>query len=162
MIKAIMATDDHGGVSRGTSMPWPKNSNDLQWLKKNTLSQVVIMGSKTWEDPFMPTPLKNRTNILITTKNKSYYPGADKYISGNIVKEITNLEKIYINKDIFIIGGPEIINQCFELFKEFYLTRIYGNFNCEKFIDLNQLEKKMQLRKKINSDETCHFEIWKK
>jgi dihydrofolate reductase len=143
-------------------MPWPKNSNDLQWFKKNTLSQVVIMGSKTWEDPFMPTPLKNRTNILITTKNTSYYPGADKYISGNIVKEITNLEKIYINKDIFIIGGPEIINQCFELFKEFYLTRIYGNFNCEKFIDLNQLEKKMQLSKKINSDETCHFEIWKK
>ena len=162
MIKAIMATDDHGGVSRGSSMPWPKNSNDLQWFKKNTLSQVVIMGSKTWEDPFMPTPLKNRTNILITTKNKSYYPGADKYISGNIVKEIINLEKFYINKDIFIIGGPEIINQCFELFKEFYLTRIYGNFNCEKFIDLNQLEKKMQLSKKINSDETCHFEIWKK
>ena len=162
MIKAIMATDDHGGVSRGASMPWPKNSNDLQWFKKNTLSQVVIMGSKTWEDPFMPTPLKNRTNILITTKNKNYYPGADKYISGNIVKEIINLEKFYINKDIFIIGGPEIINQCFELFKEFYLTRIYGNFNCEKFIDLNQLEKKMQLSKKINSDETCHFEIWKK
>ena len=162
MIKAIMATDDQGGVSRGTSMPWPKNSNDLQWFKKNTLSQVVIMGSKTWEDPFMPTPLKNRTNILITTKNKGYYPGADKYISGNIVKEIINLEKFYIKKDIFIIGGSEIINQCFELFKEFYLTRIYGNFNCEKFIDLNQLEKKMQLSKKINSDETCHFEIWKK
>ncbi|MBT3901462.1 MAG: dihydrofolate reductase [Pelagibacteraceae bacterium] len=162
MIKAIMATDDQGGVSRGASMPWPKNSNDLQWFKKNTLSQVVIMGSKTWEDPFMPTPLKHRTNILITNKNKSYYPGADKYINGDIVNEINNLEKEYINKDIFIIGGPEIINQCFDLFKEFYLTRIYGNFECEKFIDLDQIEKKMRLSEKINSDETCHFEIWKK
>ena len=56
----------------------------------------------------------------------------------------------------------EILNQLFDLIEEFYLTRIYGNFNCEKFIDLNQLEKKMQLSKKINSDETCHFEIWKK
>ena len=44
MIKAIMAIDDHGGVSKGTSMPWPKNSNDLQWFKKNTLSMVVVMG----------------------------------------------------------------------------------------------------------------------
>jgi len=101
-------------------------------------------------------------NFLITNKNKSYYPGADKYINGDIVNEINNLEKEYINKDIFIIGGPEIINQCFDLFKEFYLTRIYGNFNCEKFIDLDQIEKKMKLSEKINSDETCHFEIWKK
>jgi dihydrofolate reductase len=162
MIKAIMAIDDHGGVSRGTSMPWPKNSNDLQWFKKNTLSKVVVMGSKTWEDPFMPTPLKNRTNVLITKKNKSYYQGADIYISGDIVKEIINLEKNFLSKDIFIIGGPEIISQCFDLIKEFYLTRIYGNFECEKFIDLRQIEKKMKLRKKISSDETCHFEIWKK
>ena len=58
MIKAIMATDDKGGVSKGKSMPWPKNSNDLQWFKKNTLNQVVIMGRLTWEDPLIPTPLK--------------------------------------------------------------------------------------------------------
>ena len=45
MIKAIMAADDMGGVSLGESMPWPKNSNDLQWFKKNTLNQVVVMGS---------------------------------------------------------------------------------------------------------------------
>ena len=162
MIKAIMAIDDKGGVSRGTSMPWPKNSNDLQWFKENTLSQVVVMGSKTWEDPFMPTPLKNRTNVLITKKNKSYYPGAHFYIQGNIADELIILEKNNLDKDIFIIGGPEIINQCFDLFKEFYLTRIYGNFECEKFIDLAQIEKKMKLNEKINSDETCHFEIWKK
>jgi dihydrofolate reductase len=161
MIKAIMATDDHGGVSKGLSMPWPKNFNDLQWFKKNTLSQVVIMGSKTWEDPFMPAPLKNRTNVLVTKKNKIHYPGADIYISGDIAKEIINLEKSYLNKDIFVIGGPDIITQCFDLFKEFYLTKIYGNFNCEKFIDLGQIEKNMKLSKKINSDETCHFEIWK-
>ena len=148
MIKAIMAIDDHGGVSRGTSMPWPKNSNDLQWFKKNTLSKVVVMGSKTWEDPFMPTPLKNRTNVLITKKNKSYYQGADIYISGDIVKEIINLEKNFLSKDIFIIGGPEIISQCFDLIKEFYLTRIYGNFECEKFIDLRQIEKKNEIKKK--------------
>ncbi|MDC6448017.1 dihydrofolate reductase [Alphaproteobacteria bacterium] len=162
MIKAIMAVDDKGGVSKGTSMPWPKNSNDLQWFKKNTLSQIVVLGSKTWEDPFMPAPLKNRINILVTKKNKNHYPGADAYISGDIVKEIIKLEKIYLSKDIFIIGGPEIINQSFDLFKEFYLTRIYGNFNCEKFIDLSQIEKNMKLSEKIISDKTCHFEIWKK
>ena len=162
MIKAIMAVDDKGGISKGSSMPWPKNSNDLQWFKKNTLNHVVVMGSKTWEDPFMPTPLKNRENIIITNKNHSYYPGANLYLKGNIVNEILKLENKYFNKDIFVIGGPDIIKQTFDLFKEFYLTRIYGNFDCDKFIDLEKINNNMNLIKKIDCDDTCHFEIWRK
>jgi len=57
---------------------------------------------------------------------------------GDVSDEILRLEKQYVEKDIFIIGGPEIIKQTFNLFKEFYLTRIYGNFNCDKFIDINR------------------------
>ena len=162
MIKAIMAVDDNGGISKGLSMPWPKNSKDLQWFKKNTVNQVIVMGSKTWEDPFMSTPLKDRENILITTKDNSFYPGANAYIKGNIVDEILNLEKQYLNKDIYIIGGPEIIKQTFKLFKEFYLTRIYGNFKCDKFIDINKISNTMRLIEKIDCDDTCHFEICKK
>ena len=69
MIKAIMAVDEKGGISKGKSMPWPKNNEDLKWFKKNTLNQVVVMGSGTWADPLMPTPLKTRKNIIITSKN---------------------------------------------------------------------------------------------
>jgi dihydrofolate reductase len=162
MIKAIMAVDDKGGISKGSSMPWPKNSKDLQWFKKNTLNQVVVMGSKTWEDPFMPTPLKNRENVLITTKDNSHYQGANKYLQGNIVNKILDLEKEYLEKDIFIIGGPDIIVQTFDLFKEFYLTRIYGNFKCDKFININKIANTMNLIEKIDCDDTCHFEIWRK
>ena len=162
MIKAIMAVDDKGGISKGSSMPWPKNSNDLKWFKKNTENQIVVMGSKTWEDPFMPAPLANRINILVTSKDLSLYPGADHYINGDVSDEILRLEKEYIEKDIFIIGGPEIIRQTFNLFKEFYLTRIYGNFNCDKFIDINKIMNSMKLIKKISCDDSCHFEIWKK
>ena len=162
MIKAIMAVDDNGGISKGSSMPWPKNSNDLKWFKKNTLNQVVVMGSKTWEDPFMPTPLKNRQNILITTKGNSFYPGANVYLKNDIPNGILKLEKQYLDKDIYIIGGPDVIKQTFYLLKEFYLTRIYGNFECDKFIDINMISNTMNLIKKIDCDETCHFEIWRK
>ena len=158
-----MAADDNGGISKGLSMPWPKNSKDLQWFKKNTLNQVVVMGSKTWEDPFMPTPLKGRKNILITKKDHSYYPGANSYLnSANITNEILNLEIKYSDKNIFIIGGSNIIMQTFDLFKEFYLTRIYGNFECDKFIDIKMISNAMNLVEKIDCDDTCHFEIWRK
>ena len=162
MIKAIMAVDDLGGISKGKSMPWPKNSIDLKWFKENTLNNIVIMGRKTWEDPYMPSPLNSRINILITNKDISFYPGADYYISGNINEQINDVQKKYKNKDLYIIGGSEIINITFDIIQEFYLTRIYGNYKCEKFIDISLIENNMNMIKKIDGDSTCHFEIWEK
>ena len=162
MIKAIMAMDEKGGISKGQSMPWPKNSIDLKWFKENTINNIVVMGRKTWDDPFMPTPLKSRINVLITNKNKELIEGADYYLSGNVNKEIQNIQSEYINKDIFIIGGSEIINLTFNLIEQFYLTRIYGNYNCEKFIDVSLIENNLNMIKKIDGDSTCHFEIWEK
>ena len=162
MIRAIMAADERGGISKNGGMPWPKNSSDLTWFKKNTLQSIVVMGRLTWADPFMPAPLKDRINILITKQDKNNYPGADEYISDDILNKILNISKEYNNKDIFIIGGANILNQLFSLIEEFYLTRIYGNFNCDKKIDLNKIEKTMKMVDKIANDQTCHFEIWKK
>tara|TARA_B100001123_G_C15046921_1_gene921939 strand:- start:417 stop:902 length:486 start_codon:yes stop_codon:yes gene_type:complete len=161
MIKAIMAVDDKGGCSKNGTLPWPKNSNDLQWFKKNTLNHVVIMGKLTWIDPLMPSPLKKRINVLITN-NKKDNPGADEYVSGNLITNINLISKKYKNFDKYIIGGPMILNQLFELIEEFYLTRIYGDYQCDKHIDLLKIEKKMKLTKKIKLDDKSHFEIWKK
>ena len=162
MIKAIMAVDEKGGISKGQSMPWPKNSIDLKWFKENTINNVVVMGRKTWEDPFMPTPLKSRINVLITSKDKELIEGADHYLRGNVNNEIQNIQSEYIDKDIFIIGGSGIINLTFNIIEQFYLTRIYGIYNCEKFIDVPLIENNLNMIKKIDGDSTCHFEIWTK
>ena len=161
MIKGIMAIDEKGGISKGKSMPWPKNSTDLKWFKDNTLNNIVIMGRKTWEDPFMPTPLKFRINVLVTNKNPSLFNGVDYFFSGNIKSKIKDIQNKYVNKDVFIIGGSEIIKSTIEIIEEFYLTRIYGNYDCEKFINISIIENNMKLKKKISGDKSCHFEIWK-
>lgn len=162
MIRAIMATDDLGGISKNGSMPWPKNSSDLQWFKKNTMGQIVVMGRLTWIDPFMPAPLKGRINVLVTNQKKENYIGADEYISGDIYKSVSSLLKKYLERDIYIIGGAEIFNQLFNIIEEFYLTKIYGNFKCDKTIDLKKIQDEMKLIEKIANDKNSHFEIWKK
>ena len=162
MIKAIMAVDDKGGISKGDSMPWPKNSIDLKWFKEKTLNNIVVMGRKTWQDPFMPTPLKSRVNILVTNKDKTLFSGVDFYLSGNINEQLKDIQLKYHKKDIFIIGGSEIIRSTINIIEEFYLTRIYGNYKCEKFINISLIENNMKMIKKINGDSTCHFEIWKR
>ena len=83
MIKAILACDDYGGVSKNGTLPWPNNSTDLQWFKSNTAGHVVVMGSTTWDDPHMPRPLPKRTNVLVTSREADY-PGANHYINGDL------------------------------------------------------------------------------
>ena len=98
------------------------------------------MGSKTWEDPLMPWPLPKRKNVLITTR-KEDYPGADKYLSGNLNKKITNLSRESAGTTIWIIGGPNIIKQTINILEEFYLSRIPGNYGCDTFLPTETIEK---------------------
>ena len=117
MIKGIMAIDENAGISKGQSMPWPKNSIDLKWFKQNTLNNVVIMGRKTWEDPFMPTPLKSRINVLVT---KIHHYLWVIIFSGDIIQQI----KISKNMKIKMFYNEWIRNNQFnlDLIEEFYLT----------------------------------------
>ena len=161
MIKAIMAVDDEGGVSKNGSMPWPKNIEDLENFKRKTSNNVVIMGRLTWIDPKMPSPLKDRINVLITSKSPNLYPGADKYISGDLKKNIQQIIKEYEKKDIFVIGGPNIINQLIDSIDVFFLTTIRGKFNCDKKLDMEKLRKNMTIYQSSPSiDNTCVFRIW--
>ena len=114
-----MACDNGGGVSKDGTIPWPKNTKDLGWFKKNTINNVVVMGSKTWTDPLMPWPLPNRVNVLATTRENEF-PGADKYICGDLNKKLKKLKKEYDNKTIWVIGGPNIIEQTRASIEEFY------------------------------------------
>jgi dihydrofolate reductase len=139
MIKAILACDDTGGVSKEGTLPWPNNSTDLQWFKMNTAGHIVIMGSTTWDDPHMPRPLPKRTNILVTTR-KEDYPGADDYISGNLVEEIKEIAEATPGVITWIIGGPNIIEQTLGVIDEFYLSRIPGDYDCDTHLPMKKIE----------------------
>ena len=139
MIKAILACDDTGGVSKNGTLPWPNNSTDLRWFKENTAGHVVVMGSTTWEDPHMPRPLPKRTNVLVTTRRQDY-PGADGYISGDLCAELKELEATYPGLIIWAIGGPNMIEQCLGVIDEFYLSRIPGDYDCDTHLPLSKIK----------------------
>jgi dihydrofolate reductase len=160
MIKAILACDDLGGVSKAGTMPWPKNSKDLKWFKKNTEGHTVIMGSTTWEDPFMPGPLPKRTNVLVTTREGDY-SGAHKYIKGNLAKKIKSLEHKDQEAIMWIIGGPNIVEQTLNIIDEFYLSRISGEYGCDTFLPLKKIEALFE-KTWVENHGPVEFQIWKK
>jgi dihydrofolate reductase len=161
MIKAILACDDYGGVSKKGTLPWPHNSTDLKWFKENTAGHVVVMGSTTWEDPGMPRPLPKRTNVIATTR-PAEYPDADKYISGDLNKSVVRLSEEHPDLITWIIGGPNIIEQTLGVIDEFYLSRIPGAYACDTFLPLKKIESLFERTYIDDTNELVTFEIWSK
>jgi dihydrofolate reductase len=160
MIRAILACDDKGGVSKDGTLPWPHNSTDLQWFKNNTAGHVVVMGSTTWEDPHMPRPLPKRVNILATNRPVDF-PGADKYISGDLNKSVERVAKEFPSLITWVIGGPNIIEQTLGVIDEFYLSRIPGIYDCDTFLPLSKINALFE-RTWFEEHPGVTFEIWKK
>ena len=161
MIKAILACDDKGGVSRDGTLPWPHNSTDLKWFKENTAGHNVIMGSTTWEDPHMPRPLPKRKNYLVTSR-KGEFPGADGYISGELTSSVAKIAEDHPGLITWVIGGPNIIEQTLGVIDEFYLSRIPGDFNCDTHLPLRKIECLFERTFVDDTNDAVTFEIWKK
>ena len=53
-------------------------------------------------------------------------------------------------------------NRLISIVEELYLTRIYGDFSCDKNLDMNIIKNNMKIIKRIECDSICHFEIWSK
>ena len=139
MIKAILACDDYGGVSKNGTLPWPHNSIDLKWFKENTAGHVVVMGSTTWEDPHMPKPLPNRVNVLVTSR-PSHHNRANHYISGDLNKSVQRIAEEFPSLITWVIGGPNIIEQTLGVIDEFYLSRIPGDYDCDTHLPMKKIE----------------------
>lgn len=160
MIKAILACDENGGVSKNGKMPWPHNSTDLKWFKQNTAGQVVVMGSTTWKAPDMPRPLPKRVNV-VATNNALDNEGANLYISGDLCENLLALEKEYPNLTVWVIGGPDIVRQSMKVIDVFYLSRIPGNYDCDTHLSLADIESQY-VRTMEQPEEDVTFEIWEK
>jgi dihydrofolate reductase len=159
-MKAIMACDTKGGVARNGTLPWDKNPEDLKWFRFNTKNGIVIMGSDTWHDPIMPTPLSNRTNVVVSSKLQL---GADYTISGNMVEMLTEMKRNGLfdsGKDIWVIGGPNTLNQFMPYITEIYLTLMHDSYDCDKFIDLKQFNTWRKTFMQVNK--SCTFFIYQK
>lgn len=139
MIKAILACDEKGGVSKNGTLPWPNNKKDLSWFRDNTRGHIVVMGSTTWEDPHMPRPLPKRVNVLVTSR-ETEYPGAHGYINGDLNAHLRSLEIESPGLITWVIGGPNIVEQSLGVIDEFYLSRIPGNYDCDTYLPMKKIE----------------------
>ena len=141
----IVCVDNNYGIGRNNTIPW-FYSKDLQIFKNLTsqLNSVVIMGNNTYNSlPEKNKPLKNRLNIVLTTKSLES-PHNNLIYFNNIISILIYLEnnKKTIN-NVWIIGGEAVYKQFLDLhiINNIYITKICDqSFNCTTFFPSNYLK----------------------
>jgi dihydrofolate reductase len=154
MIKAILACDQEWGIGKNGALPWPHNSADLKWFKEHTNNSTIVMGRKTWES--LPVkPLPNRENIVVTS---GLVKGPDVVVDIRSFYKI--LPQIKFQKDVWIIGGAQLIEHCLDIIDEFYLSRIEGVYNCDTFLPADLIMDKFNLYDAEETDSDLYIEKW--
>jgi dihydrofolate reductase len=160
MICTIFATDQMGTFGNRGTLPWKPNPEDMAWFREHTLDQIVVMGRKTWDDPKMPKPLPNRINCVVT--NKPIQTPNVKKLSGDYKDQIKTLQSVYPKKNIFILGGPEIIMDCKDLIDYAYITHRKGAAFSDVRIDLRAFMVGMRITSsRPSSDKMLNFSVYK-
>ena len=91
-------------IGKNGGLPW-SCPQDLKWFKDTTIGHAVIMGRKTYES--IKKPLKDRINIVVSSKTIAY-DGDEKLYTSNSVENAIELAKSLTVNDVFIIGGASI------------------------------------------------------
>jgi dihydrofolate reductase len=159
MIGAVFAVDERGGLGRNGTIPWPYNKEDMQWFKHATTNSIVVMGRRSWESPDMIKPLPDRINVVVTN---TFLDRDDvEQFSGDVCEGINRLYKKYKRKNLFVIGGADILLQAQPVLECIYITRIPGDYMCDTHVNLNELLIGFVL---TNSQEygTCTVELYER
>jgi dihydrofolate reductase len=137
LIRAILAHDAYWGIGKNGSLPWPKNSEDLQWFKESTAGGVVVMGRRTWES--LPRkPLPGRENIVIAS---GVVEGVNISISGDPIDALDYIKEMFDDTDIWVIGGAQLLDGCLPVIEELWFNDVGNDYDCDTFLPKKEITK---------------------
>jgi dihydrofolate reductase len=148
MIAAVFAIDDAGGMGWKGSMPWPQNKDDMKWFKTITQGQIVVMGKRSWESPDMPKPLPGRHNVVFT--NEFFEQDDIEQIRGDVCEALKSIKQQNKKKNIFVIGGVNLLLQSKPALERVYITRVPGEYLNDTQINISDFLEGLTLHQTVN------------
>lgn len=148
----IVAATTKNGIGKGGGLPWPMLKKEMAYFARVTKRlppkhdsshrNVVIMGRKTWDSiPVKLRPLKNRTNVVISSQGRESLEGLrdDVIVASDIpdglatLKQLARTGKAQPVGRVFVIGGTSIYKKALELPQAAHilLTRIHKDYECD-------------------------------
>lgn len=128
--------------------------SDMKFFRTTTTGKVIVMGRKTLESFPNGMPLKNRTNIVLTSNQD--YRVKDAIIVHTLEDLLKELEK-YNSDDIYVIGGESVYRQLLPYCNTAYITKIDHAFQADTFFP--NLDEQMDWKMTQESEEQTCFDL---
>lgn len=152
-MKAIFAVNAWDGFAVGNTMPWPRNTVDLQRFRKLTTGATVVMGRGTW-DSDMPKPLPNRKNIVLSKTLVD-----DRCIVCDTISQL--LEEVKNDTNVWVIGGVQTLWELRPHVTNVYMTRFHYKDRADITLDTDKYLQDYELiDKEFHSDHT--FKVYRR
>ena len=137
-MKAILSADRNWGIGNGNKL-LVSIPSDMKFFRQTTTGKVVVMGRKTLESFPNGQPLKNRTNLVLTSNPD--YKVKDAVIVHSKEELLKTLEQ-YDSENIYIIGGESIYRMMLPYCDTVFVTKIDRAFQADTFFpNLDEMEE---------------------
>ncbi len=133
----IAAVDRNWGIGLNNAL-LVQIPDDMKRFRQITTGKVVVMGRKTLESFPGGQPLKNRTNIVLTTDRN--YKVKDAVLVYSMEELFQKLEE-YASEEIYVIGGESIYRQLLDQCDTALITKIDYEYQADAwFPNLDHIE----------------------
>ncbi|MCI6631320.1 MAG: dihydrofolate reductase [Lachnospiraceae bacterium] len=127
---------------------------DHKYFREITTGKVVVLGRKTLETFPQGMPLKNRTNIILSTNPDYHVKDA---IVVHSLEELFEELKQYDTKDVYIIGGSSVYRELLPYCDVAHVTKIDRAYEADSYFpNLDQMEE-WQIT--ADSEEQTYFDL---
>ena len=123
-MKAIACVDMNWAIGKDNKLLF-HIPEDMEFFKKMTTNNVVIMGNNTLKS--MGKTLPNRINVVLTSSIKGMMFVTPELIMTDAIAIEDYINSVIENtdKDIYIIGGESIYKRYLKRCSELYLTEVF-------------------------------------
>ena len=128
VINTIVAVDEKWAIGKNNDLLF-SIPEDMKYFRKMTLGAAVVYGKNNLLSFPGGKPLPKRRNIVVSTSLEN----SEEYEVVRNLKELAELLKDEKEREIFVIGGAEIYAQMLPYCKNAYVTKMYRDFEGEKF-----------------------------
>lgn len=164
-INVAVAFSKNYGIGFKNNLPWSHLKEDMRLFSKRTIgsgNNAVIMGKNTWLSiPESRRPLKNRTNIVISSSSSSSSLVGNPHVFSSINDAVSFCECEPLKyHELWVIGGSrmydEFLNTYYNKLNRVYITYVCGDYKCDTFIHFSAADYCVETEEH-NSEERCHY-----
>lgn len=148
----IVAVDEHWGIGNKNEL-LIRIPADMKLFREETTGKIVVLGRKTLETFPGGLPLKNRKNIILSSKKDFQVKDAQVVHS---LEELLEELKNYEEEEIYIIGGESVYRMMLDYCKKIHVTKIDRTYEADAFFP--NLDEKKEWKVTVESEEQSYFD----